>query len=175
MSINSYTNHFCKFVAFSVCRHPYFFVIGIAANRHTDLFDVRRGVDNFDHHVRVGTEALIVHTWYSDFWDVRPDDPDNWNAAMFRKLVAVLIRDRKVPRQEFETESNYTTEVSKPYSNLSNRTLTSVIIYLQVWRDMISRVLPYLSFVPGSLNQEIVPQTNVDETQCQEVLEIGLV
>ncbi len=86
-------------------------MMGIAVNHKSDLFDIRRGTRNFDLYVRVSTEALIVHTWYCDskfqkkFWDVRSDDPHNWNSSTFRKLIAILIRDRNVPRR-FETGTN---------------------------------------------------------------------
>jgi hypothetical protein len=73
--------------------------VGIAASACTDLFDARQGVDLFEDSVRVGIEALILHTWYCDLWDVRSDDTDNWDTKTFRNIMLVVTTDRKVVKQ----------------------------------------------------------------------------
>lgn len=71
-------------------------MVGIAASEKTDLFDLRQGIEAFDESVRAGIEALILHTWYCDLWDVRSDDPENWDVNIFRNIMAVVTKDRKI-------------------------------------------------------------------------------
>ena len=69
--------------------------MAVLSNEKCDLFDSRRGLESFDELVRSGIEALVIHTWYCDLWDVRADDPENWDTQMFRNLVIHVERDRE--------------------------------------------------------------------------------
>lgn len=76
-------------------RSPFFFVLSILCSDKTDLFDVRLGIHNVDHHVRASLEALVLHAWYVDLWDVRSDDHVAWSPNTFRNIVAFVERDRQ--------------------------------------------------------------------------------
>jgi len=70
-------------------------VLSILCSDKTDLFDARQGLENLEQRVRASVEALVLHAWYVDLWDVRSDDHVAWSPATFRNIVAFVERDRQ--------------------------------------------------------------------------------
>ena len=71
------------------------YILAILCSEKTDLFDARHGVEHIDEHVRTNLEALILHAWYVDLWDVRQDDSVAWSPRTLRNISSFVERDRQ--------------------------------------------------------------------------------
>ena len=71
------------------------FLLSILCSEKTELFDAREGIEQVDTQVRASSEALVLHTWYVDLWDVRADDSAAWSPKILRNIIAFVERDRQ--------------------------------------------------------------------------------
>lgn len=95
---------------------PYFYVLAILCHHYTDLVDRNQTavLERIESHVRPATEALVIHAWMIDLWDVTNDDSQAWSTTTFRNLIAFVERDRQTLISGANREVSQANLVNKP-------------------------------------------------------------
>lgn len=112
-----------------------------------------------DDHVRVSSEALVLHTWYVDLWDVRADDTAAWNPKTLRNIIAFVERDRQA--------------IDGTGAHAINRVVSALMRYLllflchrclrQAFNDLLRKLKNFMPFLPGQLEQNFEEFENIED------------
>ena len=113
--------------------------------------------------MRPSTEALVLHTWYVDLWDVRPDDNTAWSTTTLKNLVSFVERDRQAihGRDGDSTNKQVRQSVLLCLSCRAN----SVDVTVQLFGSILRKLAPFTPFLPGQLeaSDEEVQQFGEDD------------